>query len=91
MTDYICLEASVSAETTLPAVKRLADFNTGAPTTTDGIHTGMNDEQAAMLDAICHEQKMTQVIRASEHVPLLIHWLLCRFDEHGRMDWTDDV
>ncbi|KAI9593496.1 hypothetical protein BDF19DRAFT_424401 [Syncephalis fuscata] len=91
MADYICLEVSVSAENALPAVKRLADFSTAAPTAIGDMHTSMNDEQAAMLDAICHEQKMTQVIRASESVPLLIHWLLCRFDEHGRMEWAGDM
>jgi hypothetical protein len=84
----------VSSENALPSVKRLVDFNasaSGAATTSSGTNIGFNDEQLAMLDAICNEQKMTQVIRASESVPLLIHWLICRFDEQSRMDWAGDL
>ncbi|RKP06053.1 hypothetical protein THASP1DRAFT_25552 [Thamnocephalis sphaerospora] len=79
-TEYICLEVAVSAENALPSVKRLAEFSTNTL-----------PEQSAMLDAICHEQKMTEVARASESIPLLVHWLLRRFEENGRMDWSNGM
>jgi hypothetical protein len=75
--EFIVLEISISHENALTSVRRIVELN--------------SIEQSILLETICNEEKMTQVIRMSESIPLLVDWLLRRFEESGNMDWSHSI